>query len=910
MRPPPALLLVAALLFTCLSGFADAQACSTYTSEQSCYGHRDACHYDLATSTCVTGAPVNATCYQFGRDTIGCAGSTSGSAGLKCQINSAWNNMCYQPPMPCASIVGSDASCQARSDCRVFPSTGNCAVAIAGPSIPANQASSLACTTAGYFWDAYAPGQPGVQNRCYGGGIAEVTSVYPNCGIWSYYGGPAGDPCTSHGCSYDAMTGRCLALPADGGASTGNPSVSLVWSFSLSDRVVDMSNQQLSVTVNVPATQFFNPVRPRWYVVTVGAIPITSSSSPMAPSTCNDLAVSHPAFGINAIAAPTYADTYGMTSYFLSQVQATHNISQFDSGTAIGAAIYQTIGHSKVGFGQSIVQSVIVPSTLDQVSKVVSISLPGAVASCGAPAPTVVANSYTQYNVPFTVTIRDGDNTASSTMNQAVTVSTYGLIAMGSSTKNTVTATVDSQIDTADATAYSAACPVGQKKRVWTIREKWINPNTNTLVGLRNMSDVSMVASGYTQGVGVTLTNCFGTQPVAVIPPTSCTAGICYTLIKFESRCANIPADGTGLSMCVNQLPTNQNTDLGAGGLYSVGAGIPIAAALNGVQSYYHYAHEWTIGNINAAINVGTDPTGVAPDMADVSMTDPVYPDVVSQESLAVDCGFLPTPTSPLSSIVLAASTLGASGSTSAYNIRNMQLASNGALTVACYMRNATLRQSFTVTIDMVTTTPGNLFTISPLNSLGNFPSYAYSTIGYQSIKNEMTYTPRQITTGQTLPIVAAAIGVDAYSLPVYWLQTLLPSVGYLQQFYVSVTLPVPAGSVLAPTVVSRRLLQVGTGPLSSVNSAGAFSVNQDGNSTSSASLLTTDVGSTSSSIKMAAVTVGVVAAGVVVSGVGLAAFLASGATAAVSSSAGAVAVGVAGVVAARARVRDGSSRV
>jgi hypothetical protein len=185
-------------------------------------------------------------------------------------------------------------------------------------------------------------------------------------------------------------------------------------------------------------------------------------------------------------------------------------------------------------------------------------------------------------------------------------------------------------------------------------------------------------------------------------------------------------------------------------------------------------------------------------------------------------------------------------------------------------------------------------------------PGYAYSTIGYADLKNELTYTPRAIATGTSLPLITGAnsgnIGMDGFSVPAYWLYKLLPSVGYVQQFSVSVSLPAVSGSVIPPLVVSRRLLQVvDSGVLANTNQASAFSIVQDGNSTAitASAVLATDVGSTKTSVTTAATAVGVVTAGVVGVGIGLAATMSSAASTISSSAAAAAAA-----IGARARMR------
>ena len=878
MSPFKQLLLLLVVL-ACVRSTVSAQ-CTSLTTEAQCYSNRTGCHWDLPNYVCATGAPTNTSCYQFYRDIPGCMGSTSDSAGQKCQVN-PWNGYCFRPALPCVNITGSDSTCLARSDCRVV-SAGVCANATTGPTQYGNAPS--ACASAGYYYDAFGPN---LGKQCYYS-LTEELAQFPDCGVWSNYPAPSSDPCVSHGCSWDDPTARCLSLTSSGGVSSG-AAMSLVSSFTVDSVSVDIVSQTLTATVTIPIAQFFNPITPRLHVITVGTPAV--SRTPLAPSVCNNLAQTQPAFDIGQPRVnPGYADVTGLQSFFLSTVQSTHNLSTFDATTAAGLAIYQTIGYSKIG-STSIVQSVTIPATLDSVKQTVRISLPGAVANCGASI-TVVAGNYTTYTVPISLTVRQVDNVMVSTMNQFVTVSTYGMVVVGTSTRNTWTVEMDPVVDTAAATAYSAACPAGQKKRTWTIREKWVNPNPNSLVGLRNISDAQMWAFGSGQIPG-SPTNCFGTTVKAVSPPSSCTGGVCVTLIAFESRCTPIPADGSGLNLCANQVYANRVADMNGN--------FPYPSTLDYTQSYYHYPYEWTPGNLNGAFFVGSDVTGSTPDQVAVQIGQSALPDVINLASLAVDCAFLPTPSSNFS---MRSAVAGASDSTGAYNIRNTQLTTSGTLTTICYLRNATIRQSFTLTIDVLTTVPANMFRISPLDSRGMYPGYTYPTLAYTDIKNEMTFTPRQISTGVSLPLISGVnsgnIGMDGFSVPAYWLYKLLPSVGYVQQFYVSITLPSVAGSsVIAPTVVSRRLLQVdASGVLSGSTQVGAFSIVPDVNSTNPAAILTTDIGSTKTGVTSAVVVFGTVAA--VGTGALAIAFLSAGA-----ASSAVAATAAAAVVAARAKIMN-----
>jgi len=883
------LILALCLLLLAFAGYAAAQVCTTLTTETLCYNARSACHWDIASNGCVAGAPTNSSCYQYNRDTVGCVTATSDSAGQKCKVN-PWNNYCFRPSKPCVNITGSDATCTARSDCKVV-TTGVCAVATAGASLYG--AAPSTCASNGYFYDAFGPV---IGKQCYNA-LTEVQTEYPNCGIWSNYPAPSSEPCVSHGCTYDSDTGRCLTLTSDGGVSSSG-AVTLSADFTVSDVAVDIVNQVMTCTVSIPASQFFNPAKPRYHVITVGTPP-TASRTPAQPNVCNNLAQAHPAFDIGQPkVSPGYADTVGLTSLFLTTAQTTHNLT-FDASTAAGLAIYQTIGYTKISTS-SIAQSVTIPVTLDYVRQTIKISLAGAVNNCGATRTTLA--SYVSYDIPLSLTVREGDNVAVTTMHQSVNALTYGLVMLGATTQNSVQVSLDPVVDTAAATAYSPACALGMQRRTWTVRETWYNPNNLTIVGLRSLADVSMVASGYNQTVG-SPTNCFGTAIKAVVPPTNCTNNVCTTLVRFETRCANIPVDGNGLNLCVYQTAANRIADLGSDVAYST--------ALNRVQSYYHYPREWTAGKEANASYVGADSSGATPDVVQVSIATSTWPDATTTAALVVDCAFLPTPTSAFSARTVAT---GSTDGSSTYDIRNMQLSSLGTLTTICYLRNETIRQSFTVTIDVTTTDAAHVFQITPLSSSGTVPLYSSTPIYFKDLKNEMTYTPRNVSSGTNLPLVAGALGYDGFAVPAYWLYKLLPSVGYLQRFYVTVSLPAVAGTSVVPTVVSRRLLSTRSllqttdaSTLTGSDTTGAFSIVQDSNSTSTINVLTAALGSTSSSIKTAATTVAVVG-GVAAIGV-VSAFLVTaasgaGAAAAASSSAAVAAVAAVGTLG-RARPRQ-----
>ena len=101
------MILLILLVFALAVRGASAQACSTHTSEATCYPQRAQCHWAYGTGTCETGAAT--TCEQHHRDSTACA------ADLACVLN-ILNGVCYTPPPVCTGLGA--IACSQRSDCR------------------------------------------------------------------------------------------------------------------------------------------------------------------------------------------------------------------------------------------------------------------------------------------------------------------------------------------------------------------------------------------------------------------------------------------------------------------------------------------------------------------------------------------------------------------------------------------------------------------------------------------------------------------------------------------------------------------------------------------------------------------------------------------------------------------------
>lgn len=853
----PLLLLGLLVAAACNRVTATPIACTTLTETQ-CYANRTACHYDPLLASCRPDAPTAGSCKELYRDAIGCRASLA-SNNVLCAV-SPWNNQCFQPLAACAAVPL--ATCAARSDCKIVTSGGGSAcVADAAATCVVAATTPAACAAAGCYYDAFAPTSNapvapalvGTPKPTCTASLAETVRNYPDCALWSNYPSPSNAACDSHGCSYNAFTGICGAQAAGDVGVTSD--IQLASDYTISNVAVDASTLIMSGTVSIPLSQYFRPGSPRYHAFVIGDVsPV--AGVPLAPHMCNSVLSVHPAFGAGLPAvSPPYADASDLQSKFTASVAETHTLA-FATGNGVAdVALRQIVGATKLNrtdassiLKYAAINTAASPSTTVDLS--FSVSLQGGVDKCGWV--TTVTPTYTQFAAKLSMYIREGDNVVLSSMTQTVVVNTYGVIHVGATTSNAVVYSLDPTVDTAAATSYNgvpyAGCPVGQKKRVTTMRETWYNPNPNTIVGLRGMQDASMVPSGYLQETGMP-TNCFGMKIVAVTPPTSCAANKCVTLVTRESRCVPITSDGDALNLCSHQTASSRLLDLG-----SETAVYP--ASLDRKQNYFHYPREWAVGTNGLASSqaVGNDASGLVPDEVGLSLESTTLPDITDGlvATLVLDCGFLATPTSNLSTLVVVSSTeVGYQTSTV---MRSMQIKNGGSFCVACRMRDEQQRSTYTLAID----TSVGVFSIQPLNAQGNVPVYATNALTWtQNIAPVLTYSPRYMTVGGAvpshLPATNAQSGVDGFALPAYWIAQQLPSVGYLINFGVSVSLPSSVGASVS-TVVSRRLLQVGDDtPLVTDDQSLAFCIT---NTTTDAHITTIDLGSTHNSA-IASVAVG-----------------------------------------------------
>jgi hypothetical protein len=550
--------------------------------------------------------------------------------------------------------------------------------------------------------------------------------------------------------------------------------------------------------VVIPLASFWQPASPTHHSIVYGLQPPFTQSQVAAffaggSSRCTSIG-SQPALGSYVLTPSTYADLNGLYAAFLNGVQTSGNLT-FASGlgAVADAEITRIIGGWRLG---SIVTSIATQAALLGGLTSVAVTTGGDLDQLAlyCNIPRVTGATFTQYTVPVSVIQRStsfggNDNVLVSTQNQTTTVYTYGSVQVSGTSANALRASLQDVSDT------SVGCPVGRKRRLFTIREDFVNAfDTSLVVGVRNASMVQLPAG----------TNCFGTYVVAVTPPTSCPGQVCTTMVQFSTRCALLPVDGNGLNLCVYQSPASKLADLGSStGVYP--------SNLNYQQSFVQFPTLWQPGVAGGDRPAGQDATGASPDQISVTLNSPVYLETQSNATFAIRAGLLPTPDGNLSQALVLYDT-GVNATTTTTDLRNLQLTNQKTLTPVVWLLTREMRQTFLLTIDLAT------LVIRPLNPLGLVLS-GLAPLSWSDIRLFVTNSPR----GQVCPTCVllrtvgsnAQIGLDGFAIPVAVLRRLLPANGYRLEFSYAITLP-PIGGTLAGQTRSglltgsnrRRLLQ------------------------------------------------------------------------------------------------------
>jgi hypothetical protein len=484
-------------------------------------------------------------------------------------------------------------------------------------------------------------------------------------------------------------------------------------------------------------------------------------------------------------------------SYFLNTVQTTRNISAFNSGSAADVEVNRIIGT----WAQT------APSTAGVLkSSSISAGLTDVVFSMGDDSDQLAANcpgvtrliapTYAQYFFPInvvqhSVNSNGMDNTVIMPQNVTSVVNLYGNVQVSATSNNPVRGSLQLVTDTL------SGCPFGQKRRVITVREDFVNAFDPTLiVGLRNASAIVIPAGS----------SCFGLSVASVVPPASCPNAVCTTTVTLTTRCSLTPADGNGLNLCTYQTAASKLSDLGSvNGVYP--------SNLNFNFNFNQFPYSWSSAfasnpmlDFNAK-PVGQDPTGASPDQVTVTINVNTPPDIRLNSSFTIRGGLLPTSSSNITSVLVLSSS--GNNSSQLVDLRNTQLRNVRSFILVAFLPSAQLRQTFLLTLDLPS------LVIRPLNPLGMV--FGTATLLWADIRAFVSASPRgQVcSTCFLLPVVAGSIGMDGFQIEVAILNRLMPANGYLATVNAFISLPPINGTLVGQTrtgaitdaPASRRLL-------------------------------------------------------------------------------------------------------
>jgi len=746
------LVMVVLLLCVAASDVAG-QACSSYTTESACYGARTTCRWNPFIPACVDGPPT--TCSQFFRDSTGCATNNS------CAVN-AFNAMCFRVP----------------TDPPVSPSC--------------NALTSVqACINAGCYYDIYSPSATSTAGKCYAT-FAEVKGLFPSCNTYSYYPSNVfADACSA--------ARACTPIPASSLCQNPvgySPNDVLLANRVTASYVATWTNPSITLDtllfnmiMSVPTKQFLNVTAPLLHTVSFG--PTGSLPRPLQPSKCNDLLQAQPAYGMGL---PRISPAFSNSTALYAGLKASMPNLVYTSNDAVSAALYQATGYTRVG-GTSVTASVYVDDNV--VNKVIGGSADWLVANCNSTR-TVVSTDETRYVHTPCLDVRSAVFEATTCFLLYNSIYTYGTAFFGASQRASLNVFVRAPADT----SVGATVPFTAKRQIIvTLTYRTTNPNV--VLGLRGLQDVSMVSTGGTTQT-TPPTNCLGTRPVLVVPPsgmpqpcldvtTSPTTYCWNTIVQLETR-YNLPAaDGLGLVKCVYQPDAVRIAEMGSN--------IPYPTSLDGVHNFYQFPYQWPLNNLTTGpfAAVGSDPTGAIGDQVAVSLTQTTPTDITYFGGTlpAPTCGILPFANSPITDLITP--TYINNNGTFAIDLRNMALKTGSLLIFACVYSNgtrATFRLNFKTSLYLVPLdATGNLI----LNSGGS----PLATLPWSQIAVTVPYTIRSAA-GAHIDAVNAQLGVDAFGVTTGDLTSRMPANGYGVIIPFFGTLP----ALPLPTPGNRRLLQ------------------------------------------------------------------------------------------------------
>ena len=750
-----------------------ASLCTNSTLASTCYLQRSQCHFNWSTSVCQVGAP--STCEAYYTDTVGCA------AAPGCLINT-WTNACFTPPSNCTTL--GQTACGQRSDCRW---SGSACLVGAAAGTCGTYTTASACGSASCYWDPYAP--PSSSGACFFN-LQEV-QLLRGCSFWNGYpvsmvsGVAVNAACFDHGCYYDPVLAQCQTAGSGAGIVDVGAQSSTSVQFALANPTLGTNSLTFDVDIVVPMSQYWQPTHPMLHVFGIGTPPAQGQA--LMPAVGNSLWGAQPALGAGLPAASTYADQAGLLAAFITQVNTYNNISFQGLSAPVVSAIQGIIDQCRVEPGYNFLSGASVSG--GNLVLHARFDLEQALAQV-AGVTKVVGATATAYTVPFWLWARQ---TGNGLTDNVVVAAQWTYPTKDTTGSSIITGNSQNPYFVSRPWVYDNGtnCPPGQKQRFTQYQLTFTRVfDTTSIVGLRNLSDVSFRPPGYP------LSNCFSENVTSVVPPTSCTSNQCITTLTTVTACGILTADGNGLNQCANQPAANRIRDMGAD--------LPYPSNLDYQHNFFIWPKLWSaaagVGD-PGAVAVGTDPAGLVPDEVFNAITLATPPDLVFDTPFTIQGGFLPTAAD--TTFADAVQTFDTATGVNAVQLRNLQLRFREVLTPVIWLPTEAMRQTFVLTM-----TPT---TITALNSaVRMLPG---SITGAQIAPYEV-YSPRSVvcSTCALLPMSAAHgwVGFDGTAVPVSDLRALLPGNGYSIGFNWRITIQPGAGPIsgtgqLSPAM--RRML-------------------------------------------------------------------------------------------------------
>lgn len=466
-----------------------------------------------------------------------------------------------------------------------------------------------------------------------------------------------------------------------------------------------------------------------------------------------------------------------MTSSLRSIVDSTKRLD-FDTSTAIGLALFRSLGRMR----QGLVTSVAYDGSNFNFS--VRVNLTRAVQECGASrgvSLTYQSDGQT-YALPISYVEHRPGSFSRSSIEYRIKFSLTGQVTIGA------TAQYRRAFYTTSASTERSDCPTGSARLL-------VN---NTLL-VRDVLDpaifiaINASVPRFAANFGFAgVTNCYA-DSLAFTETLGCdrSAQTCAFNIGLLSQCRQLKDDGLAFSQCDRGPPAQREADVGPNNAYPV--------QLDGVHNVFVSLRSCPVGGGGgggaACKPAELSPSG-APDLySTVVKTSAYLAQSVAANPFSVAVGFLPTPNSPQSAFQLL-STAGSSSSSSSGQFGQVRqfdgnVGANQPATVAVLLPVA-LRTLYDLRLQLLNCSVVALDAEGRrlgFDSNGSpLPEYSAKTSAlYREFANALLYTAKdEFDAGCgarqscfLLPACENSIGCDGFSVPVQQLRNLLPGNGY-----------------------------------------------------------------------------------------------------------------------------------